>query len=638
LAIGEFCLRRFDITQRLATFLMVSHAVVLAGAHNADAQAGTGTIRVDIASGSDVASCGSVELPCRNIQQAVNLASSGDVILVARGTYTYQSSLDTKCTPFTGKTAVVCVLNLELEILGGFDGSDWSGANPSSNTTVIDGGRSWRGVRVADTNPGSGATAGLHMEGFTIRNSRAGSEVGADGVSRAFGGGFEALYARVELRHLIVEDNAALGIDTVTGAGGWGLGGGMSVRVPSPGSILEHVVFSHNEARGGTGPEAGGFGIGGGLLLSDPNQEGALLTLAALEFVDNLAAGGSSSGDGDIGGRKADGQGGAVAFQGGSVADVDRLAASGNTASGGDSNGSGGGAFGGAVFLENVIDVDLHDLDLRGNLAVGGDGTNGGLGEGGGLMSANSQYVLTGSTVIGNTARGGGGFGGTKGPPGGGGLKIQRLSGTSTVTVRNTVIADNVAEESEFGATRGGGGGGVFVVGADVHLVHVTVAGNRVTASSNQGLGLVLVSWGLTTSSVAVDYGLIANHSEVPGEAAVHVQTGSEISFTGGLFAGNEDDTNQGEIYSGTFNGLSTTTNAADAAFHSPGAPDFDYHILESSPAVDGAGGSSEPIDFEGQVRAAPHDLGADEVGSGDSVFADDFEASDTSAWSLAVG
>ncbi|MFV1979646.1 MAG: hypothetical protein ACC655_00695 [Rhodothermia bacterium] len=610
--------------------------VISIGFQTAVAQAAS-TFMVDVATGTDFAGCGSIVSPCKNIQQAVNVAITGDTILVAKGTYTYDTTLDGVCTPITGKTAVVCVLNAELVILGGFSGSDWSTADPVANLTVIDGQNVWRGVRVADTNPGVEPTAGLRLEGFTIRRGRAGTEVGSDSVSRAFGGGFESLFSKVELRDLVVEDNVALGVDTVTGAGGWGLGGGVSIRVPSPGSIIERVHFARNQARGGSGPETGGFGIGGGMLLSDPNQQGGLLTLLNLVFINNVAAGGNSAGDGENGGRRADGQGGGVAFQGGSLADAVGLTATSNTASGGDANGTGGGAFGGGVFLENVINVALFDLNLSNNLAVGGDGTNGGLGEGGGLMSANSQYSLESSTVILNTAFGGGGVGGTKGPPGGGGLKIQRTSGTATVTVRNTVITDNVAQESIDGTTRGGGGGGIFVVGAEVNLIHTTVARNRLTASSNQGLGLVLVTLGPNSSVVSAEYGVIADHIDVPGEVAVHVQTGSEITFVKGLFAGNENDSNQGDINSGTFSGLGTTITAADAGFSSPGAPNYDYHVVGTSPAIDAAAPSTEPIDFEGQSREGIRDLGADELGAL-PFFSDGFESGDTSKWSNTVG
>ncbi len=605
-------------------------AVVCTSAGWAGAQIGTGTFRIDATNGIDSSDCGSAGFPCRSIQQAVNLAETGDALLVAAGTYTYDQGLDISCSQYTGKTAVVCILNLELSLIGGFDGVDWVNSDPNVNPTVIDGGDVWRGVRVADTEPGLAPFAALRIEGLTIRNGFAGFEVGADGVPRSFGGGFESLYSKVEARDLIFEDNAAVGVDTTSGGGGWGLAGGMSIRIPLAGSIVERVVFVRNQARGGFGPDVGGFGIGGGMLVSDPNYEGGLLILADLEFFDNTAIGGNSQGAPTLQDKKADAQGGAIAFQGGSWATVSGLFASGNSAMGGDSRGFGGGAFGGAVFLENAVDVQLQDLDLYDNLAEGGDGADGGLGEGGGLMAANSQFSLERSSVIANISRGGAGSSGNKGAPGGGGLLIQRTSGTTTVMVRNTIVSDNSVEESSVGLTKGGGGGGIFVVGADVGLSHCTISGNRLNANSNQGLGLVLVD-GPTETSVVVAYGIIANHTVVQGEAAVHVQAASRITFSNVLFAGNENDTNQGDANSGEFFGLDTLLNVSDAGFVSPGRPDFDYHLIANSPAVDAASGSTEMEDFERQGRDDLPDLGADELGV--QFFEDGFESGSTVAW-----
>ncbi len=618
---------KWSLLRVFAVFAVVLFAFV----HGVEAQVGTGIFRVDFLTGNDSSDCGSAAIPCKNIQQAVNLADSGDTILVATGTYSYDAALDISCTPSTGKTAVVCILNAEIQIFGGYDGADWVHSNPVVNQTVIDGENLWRGVRVADTNPSQESVSGLRMEGFWIRRGLAGHEVGGDNVSRAFGGGFESLFSKVELRDLVFEDNFAIGIDSAIGSGGWGLGGGLSVRVPLAGSILERIRFENNEARGGSGPDVGGFGIGGGMLLSDPNAQGALLTAVDLEFVGNIAAGGDSTGSPSLQDVKADAQGGAVAFQGGSWVAVLGLSATGNTAIGGASNGYGGGAFGGAVFLERGLDVQLSGLDLRENFAIGGDGADGGLGEGGGVMSAKSQFSLEKSVVIFNTARGGAGSSGFKGAPGGGGLAIQRMTGTTTVSIVNTVIADNLAEESSIGTTKGGGGGGIFVVGAEVAMAHVTLADNRLNANSNQGLGIVLVNGGPGTT-MSLDHGIVADHTEVQGESSIHVQSASTITMNNVMFAGNEDDTNSGDANSGIFIGLDTTFDVADAGFRSPGSPEFDYHLIPGSSAIDGASESTETEDFENQARDDAPDIGADELGE-PSLFSDGFESGSTEAW-----
>ena len=57
------------------------------------------------------------------------------------------------------------------------------------------------------------------------------------------------------------------------------------------------------------------------------------------------------------------------------------------------------------------------------------------------------------------------------------------------------------------------------------------------------------------------------------------------------------------------------TDSTAD--FVSPGPPDYDYHILPTSPAKDRATGSTTPEDIDGQTRPYPtggvSDIGADE-------------------------
>jgi hypothetical protein len=170
----------------------------------------------------------------------------------------------------------------------------------------------------------------------------------------------------------------------------------------------------------------------------------------------------------------------------------------------------------------------------------------------------------------------------------------------------------------------------------DVDLIHTTIAGNRLNANSNQGLGVVLVDGPLGTE-VSMEFGIVANHLDVQGEVAVHVQSSSTITFDHVLFAGNEDDTNQGDANSGTFVGMRTTLTASDAGFSSPGPPDSDYHLVVTSPAVDAVNGSTETEDSGLQARDALPDIGADEFGVL-SLFEDGFESGNTNRWSSSTG
>src|SRR5512137_1637570 len=81
-------------------------------------QSGAGTIRV-APTGTDGAGCGSEAAPCRTIQGGIRNASSGGTVLVAQGTYTYDPN-QTPCLNFGVTTAVVCVHNKNLTILGGY--------------------------------------------------------------------------------------------------------------------------------------------------------------------------------------------------------------------------------------------------------------------------------------------------------------------------------------------------------------------------------------------------------------------------------------------------------------------------------------------------------------------------------------
>jgi hypothetical protein len=89
------------------------------------------------ATGTDNANCGTSGAPCRSIQAAVNKAVTGDTILVAAGSYNYNGAADT-CS-FLVTRSVVCVVDKDITIRGGYTTSNWGASNPSANLTVIDG-------------------------------------------------------------------------------------------------------------------------------------------------------------------------------------------------------------------------------------------------------------------------------------------------------------------------------------------------------------------------------------------------------------------------------------------------------------------------------------------------------------------
>jgi hypothetical protein len=586
------------------------------------AQVGTGTFRVDGVSGTNSAGCGDEQLPCQSIQQAVNLASDGDAIKVAAGTYTYDASLNLNCLNFT---AVVCVKNKHLSIFGGFGGGDWQNPDPVTNLTVIDGEDTNQGVHVR-------LDASLVLEGFTVTKGR---NQGAANES-AFGGGLASYNAQVELRDLIFSNNYAIGGDTNQNArGGGGIGGGVMLHTAAGVSVLERVVFDGNHAESGDGVEVGGWAIGGGLYTYQCE-----VSLSDVTFTNNMAIAGSTTGDGIDNGLLADAQGGAVAFHQGTTATVNGLTSIGNTSIGGDApNGSAGGGYGAGVYCEKATSVTLNDIEVRDNLSRGGDGDTGGLGAGGGIFDGTTPITINRAQIIANQALGGAGT--TKqGSAGGGGIYFNVPASASPVAaavVTNAIVADNLAQLGA-GSGAAGGGGGFFFSRVDGVLSHCTFARNQLGATPMEGLAISLVTQGSDSVEVDISYTIIADHSGInAGTPALKVQELSTANLNQGLFANNDLDTNDGLFGAGTITGLGTMISASSAGFFSPGDPDYDYHIVYSSPAKDEATGSTMTVDFESQVRDdGTPDIGADEEGP-TAIFADGFESGNTSAWSFAV-
>lgn len=580
---------------------------------------GTGEIRaIRVASyGSDTDDCGSSGLPCRTIQHAVNLAESGDAILVAEGTYEYSPTAEVCLSPF-GTTAVVCVFNKELTILGGYSAGDWSQANPTANTTIIDGAQSYRGVLVMGTDSVSSA---LRMEGFTIRNGRARGVPTRSGNDRifAFGGGMLVERGQATLRNMVFSGNLARGNDTESAYGGSGSGGGLALRNTPSQVVLENITFEENRAEGGRGQERGGLGLGGGLFTYLSTVSGR-----HIRFEENVAAGGSSTGDGYSDRLHADAQGGAAALQRGSEVVLEDISAVGNVAKGGEApNGNPGGAFGGAFFTEDAV-FKLSGAHVSGNRAEGGSGINdgstagAGYARGGGIATTETGFALQYAIVVGNTAKGGDGAV-RVGSAAGGGVAAVRAAGDAFTRISNCVIADNLVQIGGGAGERvGGGGGGLWLQGTDAEVIHTSLAQNSLGSTTMQGEAIVLLRYGMPTPTIVdVSFSIISGHSNDFGAAAIHVQPENVVNLDRGLFASNTRDTNVEGVpaAAGTFNGLGSMLNAGAAGFVSPGAPDYDYHILESSPAKDRATGSLTPRDIDQQSRpfGGGSDIGADE-------------------------
>jgi hypothetical protein len=584
------------------------------GTPSTAARADTSVIRV-APSGSDTAECGSETLPCQTIQYAVNMSDSGDTLLVAgsgggEARYTYDASSDV-CSGSFGTTAVVCIVNKQLTILGGYSTANWSTPDPSTNLTIIDGQSTYRGVFTRSGGP----TTSLRMEGFTIENGLAQGIPAWSGDDRifGFGGGMFAISVQgITLKNMVFEDNTSVGENTSSSYGGAGSGGGLALRRVTN-ATLEHITFEDNEARGGTGQDRGGYGIGGGLYTYRSVVSGRYIT-----FTNNIATGGSTSGSGRAAdGQRADAFGAGASIQHDCDVRLQYVSATNNQTIGGNASTYAGGAFGGALKVEKAT-LELIDADLRQNLAQGGQAQNGYLGNGGGLEAIDSDVTLDRVTIIGNTARGGDGTTGDKGAAGGGGINSTWISSgyDARLSISNSIIANNVAEMGAGVNVTGGGGGGIWVQATEADIVHTTVARNRVD-SPMQGQGILLIEVGSRGATADISHSIVADHTGFGGSvAALHVKPGNTVNLQRGLWSGNDKDTNAdgSPAPAGTFNGLVSMISGS-ANFISPGAPNYDYHVLGSSAARDQATGSTVIVDIDGESRNlfGEHDIGADE-------------------------
>ncbi len=612
-------LLRFLRITLIITMILGSFGILAPTNGKAFAEGEAATYRV-ATTGSDTSSCGSTTTPCRSIQYALNKSATGDTILVAAGTYTYNPNADT-CS-FLITRAVACFVDKHLTILGGYAPGSWSNPNPSAYPTVIDGSGSSRGVAIIAYN----STASLLMEGFTIQNGLAqGKGSGNDFEISAYGGGMWAQLGTVTLRNMIFRNNRSAGGNTSSQYGGGSGGGGLAVQAPGGvTSVLENVFFENNLAQGGTGVRRGGVALGGGLYTF---QSAVIAT--GLTFMSNQAIAGDSSGVGTdtTHGLRADALGGGAAFSIDSSVSLTNIEAQGNKALGGDAGtGSGaiaGGGFGGFLHAEKSP-LTLVNVTARDNQAVGGRAATGGVAFGGGLMTDSGDVSFDRVVAIQNAAISGASLnGGYAGAPSGGGAYLTNFDGVQRdATIVNTIFADNRIEVGSPGASVGGGGAGLVIQAIYATINHSTFARNYFVGDVKSGQALIV--HGLngesgTPSTANIRYTVIANHVQpyTANTSALTVARNSTANLTRVMFAGNTNNTNSNglPLPVGTITGMSTTQTVDSISFVSPGNPNYNYHLQSNSPAIDQAQGSNLNLDVDGEARPVSSypDIGADE-------------------------
>lgn len=584
-----------------------------------------GTTRYVAPTGSDTGNCSTV--PCRTLQYAANQAVSGDAILVAEGTYTFDASVSYPCPTWT--SAIICFINKNLTILGGYSlDNNWASRDYVQNPTILDGQNAHRGVMVIGYNTPN--TYYLDMEGFTIQNALAQGPTAYD--TSGVGGGMLVQHAAIILRDMKFLNNRALGQNTSSGDGGQADGGAIRIESAPAGSTswIQRTVFDGNQSIGGTGPDRGGIAFGALFVYN------STIVVEDTTFTNNLAQGGNTSGSGtsQINGLHADALGGAVGVENANIT-LNRIVVTDNHVRGGDATGIGGGSYGGGIFVEGVPPVvstlSITDAYVANNTATGGTANKGGNSGGGGILVTNTLFTINRAQVILNTSFGGDPTpGGYSGPGGGGGLYLFSISaGIPTATLNNMIIADNLAIQgngpTQSGSLGNGGGGGIVIQGMNANMDHITFARNRLDPGYPGlilGQAIGILPWylqnGQLPATVTLGHSIIADHTVGGSSAtAVVVQVGTSLTFNQGLFAGNGNDTNADgfPVDVGTILGLTSMQSASTAGFIAPGDPYQNYHLRVDSPAKDKATNSTQTVDFEGETRPynSIADFGGDE-------------------------
>ena len=245
---------------------------------------------VNIATGNNSNSCTSITAPCRNIQEAVNKASTGAVIYVVSGRYLFS----------TNSTPNVVIIDKNLKLSGGWN-SDFSSQNGAS---TIDG---------ANVNNGILAISGtVVVENFIVENSTSSNS----GAIYIVNGNF--ILKRSTLRNNFASSNGA-GIfldngtltvinSTISGNRANGSGGGIYASLNSGASVtIQNSTIAYNQASrgGGISRTNGTYNIINTIIannsssVSSPDCEGTI-AVANYNIIENMSGCSITSGSNNL--------------------------------------------------------------------------------------------------------------------------------------------------------------------------------------------------------------------------------------------------------------------------------------------------------------------------------------------------
>jgi len=360
---------------------------LLTGSLLADAgpEAFTRYVAVEGNDGGGTSSCLNPHGPCRTVQQAVDVAVSGDEIRVAAGVY----------TGVQARSAVtqVVYINKTVSLRGGYTTTNWTTPYPLTQPTTLDAQGQGRVVYITgEITP--------TLDGFVIAHGnatglRASCASDADGC----GGGIFVLDAHPIIVNNTITNNTAAVVTIGYPTGTTGYGGGLYLE-GAVGAVISGNLIISNVA------STVHCGAGGGIYLY---PAGNTLSGAKVQFNQVLSNTATTTADG-------------CAWGGGIFGGPDNVRIWGNVIAGNRANGYGGGWgaglyqwFGSADYLYNLVTdnrgsatgeavfLDHSGSRLEGNRVMDNDTRRGivmSIGEGGGPRLFNNVVARSGDDTL----------------------------------------------------------------------------------------------------------------------------------------------------------------------------------------------------------------------------------------------
>ncbi len=371
-------------TLAIGLLSLLGHQPVKAGTNDSP-QSPAALTRYVATNGTDGGGTNScTTVPCRTVQQAVNVASSGDEIRVATGVYTDVHA-------FSGGIQVVSITKT-VTIRGGYTTTNWTTSFPITQPTVLDAQRQGRVVYIS-------GNVTPTLDGLIVtRGNATGQTANCASDADGCGGGIFVLNAHPIIVNNIITNNVAA-VTTAYPVDTTGYGGGLFMNGATRAVISGNVIISNTASLAYCGAGGGlylyrsGFGMSGTQV-----QFNQVLSNTATTTNLYCAWGGGINGGPD-----------GVLIQGNTIA--------GNRANG---YGSGHGAgiyqlFGSATYLNNLVRGNLGSVEgqavllgrsqsrFEGNRVVDNATSQGVrllIGEGGGPTLVNNVVARSGDKTV----------------------------------------------------------------------------------------------------------------------------------------------------------------------------------------------------------------------------------------------